>query len=376
MSAVLLSLPPIPTGDDARRHAVGAGFAVIDHALGTAPAVEFGSVAVAVIVVGESLEPAAAQTRRWRAELGDRVLPILWVANAGQVALGLDAGADVVLARPVEPAVFAAQLRALARGQTVASRLAARANEARLLGDQLRKALAQLDRDQELARRARAALAPKTFPEVGAVRFHACHRSRGGGTDFHDALRIDEHHVRFVVGDAPGLLGMFAQQAIPTKEIGELSYRVLLPGEALTAANRSLLSLGADDLPLVAVLAGVVNVRTGAISLARAGLPAPVYGPATGDASVWSVPGPFLGTADAFYETLSGTLASGDRLLIGTDGTRPDGAPGVLPPSHLLEAATAHRALSGGEFADAVARELLSRVRHADDFTLLCVEMK
>lgn len=376
MSAVLLSLPPLPTGDDLRRHAVGAGFAVLDHALGAAPAVEFGPVAVAVVVVGESPEPAAAQTRRWRAELGDRVLPILWIANADQVAPGLDAGADVVLARPVAPAVFAAQLRALARGQTVASRLAARANEARLLGDQLRKALAQLDRDQELARRARAALAPKTFPEVGAVRFYACHRSRGGGTDFYDVLRIDEHHVRFVVGDAPGLLGMFAQQAIPTKEIGELSYRVLLPGEALTAANRSLLSLDADDLPLVSMLAGVVNARTGAVSLARAGSPAPVYVPATGDASVWSVPGPFLGTPGASYDTLSGTLASGDRLLIGTDGTRPDGAPGPLPPGHLLEAATAHRERRGAEFADAVARELLSRVRHADDFTLLCVEMK
>lgn len=376
MSAVLLSLPPIPTGDDARRHAVAAGFAVVDHALGTAPAVDFGPVAVAVVVVGESPETAAAQTRRWRAELGDRALPILWIADAEHVTFGLDAGADVVLPRPVDSAVFAAQLRALARGQTVAARIAARANESRLLGDQLRKSIAQIEREQELARRARGALAPKVFPEVGVVRFHACHRSRGGGTDFHDVRRIDEQHVGFTVGDAPGWLGLFAQQAIPTKEIGELSYRVLQPGEALTTANRSLLSLGADDLPLVATLAGVVNVRTGTVSLARAGLPAPVYVPATGDAGVWSVPGPFLGTADATYETLSGTLGSGGRLLIGTDGTRPNGDPGPLPPDHLLEAATAHRERRGAEFADAVARELLARVRHADDFTLLCVEMK
>lgn len=376
MSAVLLSVPPVPTGDDLRRHAVASGFAVIDHALGTAPAVDFGTIAVAVVVVGDSPETAAAQTRRWRAELGDRTLPILWVADAEQVAFGLDAGADLVLPRPVDPAVFAAQLRALVRGQTVAARVAARANESRLLGDQLRKAIAQLERDQELARRARAALAPKTLPEVGAVRFHACHRSRGGGTDFHAVRRIDEHHVGFTVGEAPGWLGVFVPQAIPTKEIGELSYRVLQPGEALTQANRSLLSLGADELPLVAVLAGVVNARTGAVSLARAGLPAPVYVPATGDVIAWSVPGPFLGTADATYETLSGTLRSGDRLLIGTDGTRPDGDPGPLPPNDLLEAATTHRERRGAEFTDAVARELLARVRHADDFTLLCVEMK
>lgn len=388
-ATVLLSTPRAPLaagpapgepgwsgrGDDLRRSAVAAGFAVIDHALGTPPAVDFGPVAVAVIAVGEGGE-AAVQTRRWRAELGDRALPILWVAPADTVAAGLDAGADVVLPRPVEPTAFAAQLRALARSQVLAARLTVRVNEARLLGDQLQKALAQLDREQDLVRRVRGALLPGSLPAVGGARFHVCHRPRGRGGDFYDVRRIDERHVGFVVGDAAGPVGGFVPHAVVMKEIGELGYRVVPPDEMLTAVNRRLLALGADDLPLVAALAGVLNAQTGAVSIARAGLPAPVHVPANGAASVWNVPGPFLGTADTTYPSLSGALGAGDRLLIGTDGTRPDGDPGPAGSEHLLEAATAHRGATGAEFADAVARELLRHVRHADDFTLLCVEMK
>ena len=382
-ATVLLSTPPTSTGDELRRLVTAAGFVVADHLLGAPPAVDFGPVVVAVIEVGDTPEVAAAQTRRWRAELGNHFLPMMWVSAPNTIAAGLDAGADAVLPRPVEPAVFSAQLRALARAHSTAAKVAVRAGEARLLGDQLRKVLAQLDREQEMARRAHATFLPRTFPMVGGARFNVCYRprSRTGG-DFHDVRRLDEHHIGFYVGDVVGasaasanLLGVIIQQSVTMKEIGELSYRIVPPNEVLSAVNRELLSLGAEDLPLVAMLAGVVNAETGALTLSRAGLPAAVHVPATGAPVVWSVPGPFLGAADATYQSVSGTLAPGDRLLIGTDGTRPDGDPGPAGTDRLLEAASKHQTASGPEFVDAVARELLQHVRHADDFTLLCVEM-
>jgi serine phosphatase RsbU (regulator of sigma subunit) len=238
----------------------------------------------------------------------------------------------------------------------------------------LRKALAQLEREQELGRRVRATFLPRALPEVGAARFRVCHRPRARtGGDFYAVQRLDEEHVGFLVGDASGLLGVFVQQCAQTKEITTNGYRVIPPGEILTAVNRQLLALGADDLPLVAMMAGVLNARTGAVTLARAGLPPAAHVPATGEPAAWAVPGPFLGTADTTYETLRATLAPGDRLLIGTDGTRPDGDPGGA--EHLLEAASKCRDASGPAFVDAVARELLQQVRHADDFTLLGVEM-
>jgi hypothetical protein len=368
MSAVLLSVPPAPLNEDVRRHVVAAGFAVIDHRTGAAPAVDFAPVAVAVLVVGESPGAAAAQTRRWRAELGERHVPVLWLCPPGHAATGLDAGADAALPRPVEPAVLAAQLRALARSQSMAARSAVRANEARLLGEQLQKALAQLDREHDLTRRVRIALSAKPLPDVGAVRFYAVHRPRArSGAEFADARRIDETRAGFVVGDAPGLLGLFVQQFAGTTTVD--------PGEALTAMNRALLGLGADDLPPVSLLAGTIDTYTGAVSLARAGLPAAVHVPASGEPRVLHTPGPFLGTADTTYPTTGTTLVSGDRLLIGTDGTRPDGDPAPVGSDHILTAAARHRALSGREFADAVGRDLLQQVRHPDDFTLLCVEM-
>lgn len=378
---VLLSSPPTGAGNELRRGITAAGFAVADHRLGSAPAVDFGPIAVAVIDVGDFPDVAAAQARRWRAELGDRFLPVLWVAAPERAALGLDAGADVALAPAVAPEALAAQLRALARAQALAAKVAVRAGESRLLGDQLRKAIAQAEREQEMAGRVRALFRPRTLPAVGAARFHVHHRprSRSGG-DFYDVRRLDEQHVGFVVGDVIGtaagaLLSVFVQQSVVTKDIGERSYRVLPPDEVLTAVNRALLALGADDLPLVAMSAGVLNCQTGAVALARAGSPAAVYAPATGAPEVWPVPGPFLGAADTTYQVLRGTLNPGDRLLIGTDGQRPDGAPGPDDPAELLEAAQRHSDLRGPEFAAAVARELLSHVRHADDFTLLCVEM-
>lgn len=385
MPTVLLSYPPQAPADDLRQTLLAAGFAVADHLLGAAPAVEFAHVVAAVVEVGERADVAAAQTRRWRGELGDRAVPVLWVLpfpSAEITAKGLDAGADACLVRPIEPAVFAAQVRAMARSHAAAARLADRAAEARLLGDQLQKAYARLDGELDMARRVQRAFLPRALPVVGAARFAVCHRPRSRvGGDFYDVRRIDERHVGFVLGDvlgtgsaAGGLLGLFVNLSAQFKDITGNRYRLVPPDEVLTRVNRELIGLGLDDPPLVALLAGVLNAETGAVSVARAGLPAPVYVPHSGDPETWSVPGPFLGTADATCPPREGRLHPGDKLVIGTDGTRPEGTT-AAGADVLAEVAGRHRGLTGQAFADAVARELLPHVRHPDDFTLLVVEV-
>ena len=148
---VLLSGPPQSPLDDLRRALASAAFAVADHTLGAATPVDFGPVVVAVVEVGGKPDAAAAQTRRWRIELGDEFIPIVWVLpehSPELAAKGLDAGADACLPRPLDPAEFVAQVRAAARARATAARLAGKAAEALLLGDQLRKTYAQLDREQ------------------------------------------------------------------------------------------------------------------------------------------------------------------------------------------------------------------------------------
>ena len=384
-ATVLLSAPPSAT-DDLRRALAAAAFVVADHALGAAAPVDFAPLVAAVVEVGDKPDVAAAQTRRWRIELGDDFLPIVWVlpaASSDLAAKGLDAGADACVARPLDDAAFVAQVKACARGHAAASRLAVKAAEARLLGDQLQKAYAQLDRELEMARRVHRAFLPRSFPQVGAAKFAVCYRPRSRvGGDFYDVRRLDEDHVGFFVADVIGhgtaagsLLGVFVRQSANWKHIAGTRYRLIPPDEILAAVNRDLLGLGLEDPPLVAMLAGTLNVRAGTLTVARAGLPSPVFLPAAGEPRAWAVPGPFLGTAETTYQLHSAAFAPGDKLLVGTDGTRPGGEPSQQGPDELLAASARHRELTGQAFVDAVARDLLPHVRHPDDFTLLAIEM-
>jgi sigma-B regulation protein RsbU (phosphoserine phosphatase) len=380
MPAVLVSAVSPPA--DLRGLIADSGFAVVDHALGSVPPVDFGPVSVAVLDVGTKPDAATLQTRRWRAELADNLVPIVWLLPAPDARLaarGLDAGADAVLERHAEAAVLVAQLRSAARARLSAARVAARADESRMLGEHLRKAHALIDRELAIARGVRLASLQRSFPERGAVRFAVSHRPRGRtGGDFYRVAATDPDRLAFHLGDvvgpgaAGGLLGNFAAQ-IATASAESAPARS--PGDVLAGVNRELLRLGLDEPPLVAMLAGVVETRSGEIAVARAGLPAPVFVPAGGEPEAWAVPGPFLGTGDASYPVRTALLRTGDKLVVGTDGIRPDGDPNPSGVDPLLEVAARHRDLTGQGFADAVARDLLTGVRHEDDFTLLVVEM-
>lgn len=375
-STVLLSAIPGAAGD-LREPLAAAGFVVRDHALGSAPTVNFAGVDVAVVDAGEGAEAAAAQTRRWRAELGDEHLPVVWVLESSDpaaVARGLDAGADAVLVRPVHAGVLSAQVRSAVRSRVAAARVASRAAEARIVGDQLTRTFAQIDRELDLTRTVRLALLQRTLPAAPNAAFAVCHRprSRNGG-DFYAVHQLAGGRTLFLVGDVighttlGGLLGTFVAETVrdaardkPTAPAGAL----------LGAANDALLRLKLDDAPLVALVAGVLD-ESGRLSIARAGLPAPVYLPAAGDPEAWSLPGPFLGIAETTYPSRLATLTPGDQLLVATDGTRPDGDPGPEDGSRLLEVAGRHRQQTGQPFVDAVATDLLAQVRHEDDVTLL-----
>ncbi len=379
---VLLSASSTSQVDDLRELLTAAGFAIQSHVLGSAPGVDFGAIAVALIEVGDQTDTATAQTRRWRAELGDEHLPIVWVhpaSDAAGTARGLDAGADAVLSRPLDGSVFQAQLRTALRTRTAAARVASRAAEARILGDQLNRTFAQIDRELDLTRQVRLALLQRSLPETGSARFAVCHHPRGrNGGDFYAVHTLESNRVVFLIGDvigpstAGGLLGKFIAEAV----FDAARLNPAAPaGKLLAEANLALLRLKLEDSPLVALLVGVLNPEMGNLTLARAGLPAPMLIPTNGHPESWAVPGPFLGIAETTYLSHSATLKAGDKLLIGTDGTRPDGTPGHSDDTRLLEAATRHRALAGQRFIDAVASELLVEVQHDDDVTLLCVEI-
>ena len=381
MNTILVSsLSPPP---DLRGPLTDAGFNGLDHGLGSIPPVDFSSIAVALVDVGDKPDSAAVQTRRWRSELGDEFVPIVWLLPASDSRLaveGLDAGADVVLSRPLDPLLLGSQLRSGFRSRVAALRAMARANESRMLSEHLQRAHTQIDRERAAVRRIRLAFLQRSFPECGAFRFAVCHRARGQiGGDFYDMTPLSRDRVLFQVGDvvgpsaAGGLLGNFAARVA---SMAAMRAHTPSPGELLAEVNRELLQLGMEDPPMVAMAIGVLDANTGQLTLARAGLPSPVLIAATGEAEEWTMAGPFLGTADTSYPTRATTFRAGDKLAIGTDGIKPDGNPSPVTGARLAEIAARHRELSGQAFNDAVANDLLADVRHEDDFTLMVVEMK
>lgn len=355
-------------------------FSVVGHALGSAPAVDLTALHVAAIDVGERIDAAATQTRRWRAELGDQLVPILWILatpSSDWAVQGLEAGADGVLSHPLDAQLLQAQLRASVRARIATSRLEERAGEARLLGEQLQKAYRQIDQEFEAARRIQQACLPQVLPVSGVSRFAVSHRSRGrGGGGFFDVRECGDHRVDFFLGDvvasgvASGLLGLFASHVISRmKHLDDAS-----PGEILTEMNRQLLQLELEDRPLVAMLAGTMNTRTGEFCLARAGSPAPVLLSSSGESRVLTIPGQFLGSAETSYQAITASLRPGDRLAMATDGIRPDGNPAPVKDEFFVELTIRHRATTGPAFVDALAREIEAGIQHGDDFTLLVVE--
>ena len=380
---VVLAAPLQVSTADLREFLADAGYTVTEVPLGTHERVDFAQVAAVVVAAGETLAFAAAQTRLWRVEMGDHPVPIVWVlpfASADLTVSGLDAGADVVLTRPVDPCVFAAQLRAALRSRDQARGLLARAAEARQLNGQLQRAYAEIDRAFDLARRVQRAWQPRTLPAVDTIRFGVHHRPRSRvGGDIYDVCRLDEEHVGFWLADvggpgtpAGGLLGLVVRQAVVLKEIHANGYRLIPPDEVLTRVNRELLALDLDPPALVGMACGQVNTRTGRVTVARGGLPLAVHVTATGNGistDMWAGPGPHLGAYEAEFPPQCGHLAAGDRLLLMTDGVRPVGDPDPLP-----DILARHAGLSAQAFAEAVVRDSLGFVAEPDDCTLLMAE--
>ena len=376
-----------PPGEEARSRLETAGWSVLPAGLDGIDLAEVGRCHLVVLEVqAATAETAAALCRRWRVELGEQHVPVLWLADdlrPEQQAAGLEAGADACLSGPLVPELLVAQARALLRGQQLTARLLSRAGEVQQVNQRLQQAYQQIESDLELTRRIHRGFLPRVLPEVLQARFAVCYRPRSRiGGDFYDVMRLDEEHVAMYVADAMGrglpassLLSIYVKKSIHAKEIMGRSYRLVPPDEVLARLNRELVALNLPEPPFVTMAWVQLNCRTGAVQFARAAHPHPLCIPREGESVYWHAPGTLLGVFEAEFPAQHLQMHSGDKVLIYTDGVHPPGSGGPGGPNDLLaNAARRHRALPVQPFVDQVARELLEHSRAQADFTLLAME--
>jgi hypothetical protein len=198
-----------------------------------------------------------------------------------------------------------------------------------LMQDRLRQSVERVketefaEKELELARTIQQRILPPGLIEGEGYRILARNLpARFVAGDFYDVFRLPDGAVGLVVADVAGK-GIGASLIMATVKA---SFPFLAAersvDETLRETNRRLEKrLQAREFVALAYLR--YDPRTGAFALGNAGLPDPYLLPASGRPRAIAVPGPRfpLGVrADVAYETCSGVLEPGDRIVLLTDG--------------------------------------------------------
>ncbi|MFA7433718.1 MAG: SpoIIE family protein phosphatase [Gemmobacter sp.] len=299
-------------------------------------------------------------------------------SGKGEIARGLDVGADDFLAKPVDPDELRARLKAGARLVSMQRELAARNSQ---LGDtlaELRGVYGSLHRDLWEARRLQQALARDRQMDFGRATVSLLLRPSGQvGGDLVGCFPLGAGRVAFYAVDVSGhgvasgmmaarLAGMFSGAAPDGNPAFRPCPRAARrpPEEVAARLNRMVIEDMQVDQYLTCVYADA-DTASGAVSFVQAGHPHPLLLRASGTVRRVGAGGLPVGLIPgAGYERVRLRLREGDRLLLVSDGftdcLSPDGTP--LGEDGLARMVARHRNLAGCAFLDAL-------LAGAEDFT-------
>jgi serine phosphatase RsbU (regulator of sigma subunit)/CHASE2 domain-containing sensor protein len=203
--------------------------------------------------------------------------------------------------------------------------------------------------------------------------------ARSVGGDLYDLARLDEDRVGFLIGDVtgkgvPAALFMAMSKALTSFVLNHDNIDL---GRAAASVNQELLRGGADTLSVTMII-GIIDLRSGAVSLVCAGHEDPIT--LSADRKVQShrlEGGPPLGLVDYSYPVESLALGAGDTLLLVTDGiTEAQDRAGKLYGRHELLGEVAR----GGDGATRLCEGLRDSVRGfeggiepTDDLTVMAL---
>jgi serine phosphatase RsbU (regulator of sigma subunit) len=263
--------------------------------------------------------------------------------------------------------------------QTFANQAALAIQRAGLIEELLKKE--RMERELELARQVQQSVLPRTFPQVPGYAFAAQNEpARQVGGDFYDVILL-----------APGCFGVLiadvSDKGMPAALYMALTRSLLLaearrersPRAVLVNVNRLLLELGEPNM-FVSVFYGVVEGIARRLTYTRAGHDRPLLlrqGTVQALGGQGAVLG-FLGQDELNLSEEQIVLASGDRLVLYTDGLTDVQAPDerLFDLDRLESVLQSHADLSPSEMCAATFGDLATYQGNAeqfDDMTMLVI---
>ncbi|WP_093033348.1 PP2C family protein-serine/threonine phosphatase [Roseovarius azorensis] len=253
-----------------------------------------------------------------------------------EVALGLDAGADDFLTKPVDPAELRARIAAGERILRMERELTAKNRLIKSTLDELQMLYDSLDNDLIEAKKLQQSLVSERHRDFGPAAVSLMLQSSGHvGGDLVGTFPIGENRIGLYGIDVSGhgissalmtaRLAGYLSAAVPEHNLalrrtddGGLDARP--PAEVLGLLNRLMMSEIETEHYFTIVLANA-DLATGRIIIAQAGHPYPALQRASGAVEFVGHGGLPVGLIDdAQFDEFEVMMSPGDRLLIHSDG--------------------------------------------------------
>lgn len=294
---------------------------------------------------------------------------ILLTSRSGKqdAVLGLDAGADDFLTKPVNSAELRARLAAGERILRMERELVERNRAVSGALAELRQLYGALDRDLAEARRLQRSLVPEGTRRFGTFRVSLMLRPSGHvGGDLVGCYPVGDGRVgvfgldvsghgvasALMAARLAGALGGSAPEqnlALVRRPDGSLTARP--PQEVAARLNRMFLDEGGGQY--FTLLLAVLDPGSGQVTMVQAGHPHPAVQRVGGGVEFIGTGGlPVALIAEAGFEAFTIRLGPGERLLIHSDGLTesPVGSEAQLGEAGLARLMHRHRDLAGAEF--------------------------
>lgn len=227
--------------------------------------------------------------------------------------------------------VIYAMLQTLASQTSVVRALK---NEAKVLRVQqfgLSSQIGKIDEEMRIAAKLQREYLPDNLDFVGPASFQAMWLPANYvGGDIYDVMQLDDEHIGIFIADAVGhgvsaaLMTMYIKRSLPTrhpdpKRPGQ--WQIVPPGQALYSLNEDMVAQQAGQVRFATACYAVLNTKTLALTVSRAGHPYPFIMRADGTNETVEPEGGLLGVFDDHeFDETTVQLEPGDRLLFYSDG--------------------------------------------------------